>query len=102
MQHRWLERVDQYEHAAREVNLVLDDLDGAGHRPAVGMSQHNQQRHLEELDCEFKARQAIVAEEIPRHPDHEEVARSPVEDQLGSNPSIPTSKNRSNRLVGGH
>ncbi len=64
------------------------------------MAQYEQERHVQKANRELQARQAVLTQKIPGDPNHEQIARTAVEDQLGGNPGIGATENgRQGRMV---
>ena len=84
--HRRLDGLEQSADVAGNLGM----LEGGRHRPAALVAQHQHQGSAQLLRRIFDAAQDRVIQNVARHPYHEQIAQTLIEDDFGGNPGIGT------------
>ena len=98
---RWADRVDQRGQMAGEGGVGLQNVDRRLHRPTIRVAEHEDQRRTEDLHAVFQARKTVGVDEVSSDSDDEQVTRTLIEHEIGSDPRIGAADDAGDRVLRG-
>ena len=87
---RGLDRLYEIGQVARKLGAFLHHFDRRRDGAAIGVSEHHDKRHAEELHGVFETGKAVVIQEIAGKPHHEDVARPLIEREFRRDAAVRT------------
>ena len=80
--------------------VALQPMGDGGHRPALGMSQHDEHRRVDMGQSIFDGPDFVGIADVARHANGEDIHQPGVENQFHRNPRIRAGDDRRNGMVG--